>query len=154
MSALRERLIEQFGPDATPAEGLQPGEITLFQVPREQFSEAARTMNYAEARLVAEWAADESTLGRGFGIYACFNKGTEFLVIKCNAPAEDPTFPTIKKKIRCSLAIRTADVQPYGGGSGWEPRSAAMDQIRRLARERLAVAQGLRPLDQDAPCLR
>ncbi len=55
-------------------------------------------MKYAAARLVAEWATDETLLGRGFGIYACYNKGTEFLVVKCDTPVDDPTFPTITRK--------------------------------------------------------
>ena len=55
-------------------------------------------MNYLDARLVAEWAADETPLGRGFGIYACYNLGTEFLIVKCELPENDPTFPTIKRK--------------------------------------------------------
>jgi Ni,Fe-hydrogenase III large subunit/Ni,Fe-hydrogenase III component G len=98
MSELRERLITQLGTEAEPVEGLHPADIPLFQLPRQLFNEAARTMKYAEARLVAEWAADETLLGRGYGIYACFNKGTEFLVVKCDAPADDPTFTTITRK--------------------------------------------------------
>jgi Ni,Fe-hydrogenase III large subunit/Ni,Fe-hydrogenase III component G len=98
MSELCERLISQLGADAVPVDSLHPAEVRVFQVPRQLFNEAARTMKYAEARLVAEWAADETLLGRGYGIYACFNKGTEFLVVKCNTPADDPTFPTITRK--------------------------------------------------------
>ena len=98
MSTLREKLTAQPGLAACPEAGLFPTDIPLLRVPREQFNEAARTMNYAEARLVAEWASDETLLGRGFGIYACYHRGTEFLVVKADLPADDPVFPTIKKK--------------------------------------------------------
>ncbi len=98
MSTLHERLITQLGEAASPATGLFPTDIPLFLVPRELFNEAARTMKYAEARLVAEWATDETLLGRGFGIYGCCNRAEEFLVVKCAVPADDPTFPSITRK--------------------------------------------------------
>ncbi len=98
MSTLRERMTTQLGTAAELVTGLYPADVPMFRVPRDQFNEAARTMKYAEARLVAEWAADETLLGRGFAVYACFNRGTEFLMVKADLPADDPTFPTIKKK--------------------------------------------------------
>lgn len=98
MSALRERMMTQLGADAVLVEGLCPVEVPFFRVPRELFHEAARTMKYAGARLAAEWAADETLLGRGFGIYACYNLGNEFLVVKCDTPVDDATFPTITRK--------------------------------------------------------
>lgn len=98
MSTLRGRMIEQLGAVASPVDGLYPADIPLFCVPREQFSEAARIMKNAEARLAAEWGADETLLGRGFAVYACYNSGAEFLLVKADLPADDPTFPTIKRK--------------------------------------------------------
>jgi Ni,Fe-hydrogenase III large subunit/Ni,Fe-hydrogenase III component G len=98
MSTLRERIIAQLGEDAEQLHNSFPFHIPLYRVPREKFNEAARTMRYAEARLVAEWASDESLLGHGFGILACYNRGNEFLMVRCDLPLEDPTFPTIKKK--------------------------------------------------------
>jgi len=98
MSMLRERMTTQLGADAVRQEGLFPAEIPLFLVPREQFNEAARTMKYAEARLVAEWAADETLLGRGFAVYALYNRGTEFLLVKADLPEDEPSFPSIYKK--------------------------------------------------------
>jgi len=98
MNALQERLVAQLGEDAEPLAGLRPADVPLMLVPREQFNEAARTMKYQEARLVAEWAADESMLDGGYGIYACFSKGSDFLVVKCVAPEDDPSFPSITRK--------------------------------------------------------
>ncbi|MDD2335704.1 MAG: NADH-quinone oxidoreductase subunit C [Geobacteraceae bacterium] len=98
MNSLHERLVTQLGNDAVLVEGLRSSDIPLILVPREQFFEAARTMNYQEARLVAEWASDETRLGSGYGIYACYSKGLEFLLVKCEIPADDATFPTITRK--------------------------------------------------------
>jgi len=98
MNALREKMIDQFGKAACPGAGLYPAEVSMYCLPRAEFNEAARSMNYTDARLVAEWASDETPLGRGFGIYACYNLGSEFLIVKCELPAGDPTFPTIKRK--------------------------------------------------------
>ncbi|KAF0220517.1 MAG: hypothetical protein FD174_1171 [Geobacteraceae bacterium] len=98
MSTLREKMTAQFGTAAGPVEGLFPADVPLFHVPRVQFSEAAWVMKEAGARLVAEWASDETLLGRGFGIYACYNRETEFLMVKSDTPADDPVFPTIKRK--------------------------------------------------------
>ena len=99
MNSLAERLMVQLGKTVSPVEDVvYPTSIPFFLVPRDQFGEAARTMKYAEARLVAEWAADETLLGRGFGIYALYSKGIDFLLVAADAPAADPSFPTIKKK--------------------------------------------------------
>ncbi|HLO24726.1 MAG TPA: NADH-quinone oxidoreductase subunit C [Geobacteraceae bacterium] len=98
MSTLRERITTQLGAAAELQPGSFPLDIPLFRVPREQFNEAARTMKYAEARLVSEWAADETLLSRGFAVYACYNRGTEFLLVKSDLPEDDPSFPSIYKK--------------------------------------------------------
>lgn len=98
MSTLHERIAAQLGAAAVPGDCHYPAAIPLFLVPRDQFNEAARTMKYAEARLVAEWASDETHFGRGFGIHALYNRDNEFLVVKCETPADDPRFPTITRK--------------------------------------------------------
>jgi Ni,Fe-hydrogenase III large subunit/Ni,Fe-hydrogenase III component G len=97
MSILRELITGQLGANAVRCDGHFPPDIQLFVVPREQFDEAARTMMYAKARLVAEWSSDETLFGRGFGIYALYNLAGEFLQVKCTAPAIDPSFPSINK---------------------------------------------------------
>ena len=98
MNALREKMIDQFGTVACTGAGLYPAAFPMYCLPRVEFNEAARSMKYIDARLVAEWASDETPLGRGFGIYACYNLGTDFLIVKCELPENDPTFPTIKRK--------------------------------------------------------
>ena len=63
MNELSERLAEQLGDNAVLIEGLRPLDVPLMLVPRDLFNEAARTMNYQEARLVAEWASDKRAWG-------------------------------------------------------------------------------------------
>jgi Ni,Fe-hydrogenase III large subunit/Ni,Fe-hydrogenase III component G len=102
MNALAAKMIDQFGGNACPGAGLLPADIPMYCVPREQFNEAARSMRYLDARLVAEWAADETPFARGFGIYACYALGMDFLIVKCQVPSDDPTFPSIKRKFVAS----------------------------------------------------
>jgi len=111
-----------------------PSSVPLYQISRERFAEIAKAMKTAGARLVAEWATDETNHpvghennppsspffkggkegdfskggmegfaegkggGRGFGIYACYAKDSEYLIVKTYTPLDDPTFPSITKK--------------------------------------------------------
>src|SRR3990172_6240155 len=75
-----------------------PSSVPLYQISRERFAEIAKAMKTAGARLVAEWATDETPFGRGSGIYACYAKDSEYLIIKTYTPLEDPTFPSLTKK--------------------------------------------------------
>ncbi|MEK6680982.1 MAG: NADH-quinone oxidoreductase subunit C [Nitrospirota bacterium] len=109
---LRETIISAPGIDASPDENQCPSNVPAYIVSREQFRDAARMMKTADARLVAEWATDEShysslplpsgeregVRGRGFGIYACYARDNEYLIVKTYTPIEDPTFPSITKK--------------------------------------------------------
>lgn len=101
MTTLKDTLTSVFGGDAQQDNSQFPMDVPLYQIPRERFTEAAKTMKVSGARLVSEWAADETGERegvRGFGIYACYNKDSEYLIVKTYAPLEDPTFPSITKK--------------------------------------------------------
>ncbi len=98
MTTLKSIITSAFDADANQDNSQYPIDVPAYQIPRERFAEAAKAMKTANARLVAEWAADESLLGRGFGIYACYNKDSEYLIVKTYAPIEDPSFPSITKK--------------------------------------------------------
>jgi len=98
MGNLRETILVAFGADAKQVEGQYPASITTFLVPRERFAEAAKALKKEYALLAAEWAADETTFGRGYGIYACYRHETEYLIVKTLAPVDDPTFPSLTKK--------------------------------------------------------
>ncbi|MBI5192897.1 MAG: NADH-quinone oxidoreductase subunit C [Nitrospirae bacterium] len=144
MNTLKDIIITTLKEDAVQDEHQYPAWVTTFIVPRSRFVEAARAMKKADARLVAEWATDETLMHtpsplnplpqgegkfdeqsrgtgakfipspltgegqgggelRGFGIFACFAKASEYLIVKTNAPPDDPTFPTLTKKFPASF---------------------------------------------------
>lgn len=99
MSVLLDAIKAFLGPDAGCDDKCQYPSSTMFcNVPRVKFVDAAKAMKKVHALLVAEWAADETPFGRGFGIYACYRWGAEYLIVKTEAPFEDPTFPTLTKQ--------------------------------------------------------
>ncbi len=81
-----------------PDKSQYPEDIPSCLVDREAFRDVAKAMKAGKARLVAEWATDETLFARGFGIYACYEKNGEYLIIKAYMPEEDPTFPSLTKK--------------------------------------------------------
>ncbi len=98
MSRLKQVIETTFGPDAKHDAGQQPSDVVAFLVPRARFAEAAKALKKEYALLAAEWASDETPFGRGFGIYACFRKESEYLIVKTIVPLDDPTFPSLTKK--------------------------------------------------------
>jgi Ni,Fe-hydrogenase III large subunit/Ni,Fe-hydrogenase III component G len=98
MSSLREILQSVFDSNAKRDESLSPSSVTTFIVPRIRFAEAARELKKEHAALAGEWATDETRFNRGFGIYACFRKESEYLIVKTVASVDAPTFPTLTKK--------------------------------------------------------
>lgn len=98
MSVLIDAIKPLLGSDVAQNGGQYPSSIPSYTVLRGKFVEAAKAMKKVHALLVAEWAADETPLGRGFGIYACYRWGPEYLIIKTEAPLEEPIFPTLTEK--------------------------------------------------------
>jgi Ni,Fe-hydrogenase III large subunit/Ni,Fe-hydrogenase III component G len=98
MSILKNIIISTLGADAREDKEQHPSNVSAYQIPRERFTETAKAMKSAGARLVSEWAADESLFERGFGIYACYEKEGEFTIVKASIPINDPTFPSLTKK--------------------------------------------------------
>lgn len=98
MSILRDALISALGPEVRLDKGQFPASVVSFVVPRRKFVEAAKAMKNAYALLAAEWATDETLSGKGFGVFACYRWGTEYLIVKTEVPADDPTFPSLTKK--------------------------------------------------------
>ncbi|MBI3600591.1 MAG: NADH-quinone oxidoreductase subunit C [Nitrospinae bacterium] len=121
--SIKNTIISTLGADAKQTEDQYQKDIGAYHIPRERFAEAAKAMKTAGARLVAEWATDETRYplhplpdgerqgshccealqweavrGRGFGIYACYEKNGEYLIVKTYAPVEDPSFPSLTKK--------------------------------------------------------
>ncbi len=98
MTILYDTLSSHFGTAAIPGTTRSSGRVRELTVPREQFVEAARIMKVVSARLAAEWGVDESPLGRGFAVIACFALAGEYLLVRCDLPLDDPTFPSLTMK--------------------------------------------------------
>jgi Ni,Fe-hydrogenase III large subunit/Ni,Fe-hydrogenase III component G len=97
MSILKGAITSVFGEDVQLDSGQHPSSVTACTLPRNRFAEAARVMKKAYALLAAEWATDETAFGRGFGVFACYRWGTEYLIVKAEVPANDPWFPSLTK---------------------------------------------------------
>ncbi|MGE5895045.1 MAG: NADH-quinone oxidoreductase subunit C [bacterium] len=99
MSMLSDALRIHLGDDVQFIEGHQyPASVMYCVVPREKFTDAARAMKNTYALLAAEWATDETAYNRGFGVFACYRWGSEYLIVKTEAPAADPVFPSITRR--------------------------------------------------------
>jgi Ni,Fe-hydrogenase III large subunit/Ni,Fe-hydrogenase III component G len=98
MSILKNAIVASLGADAK-FEGLNyPASLDFCVVPRGKFAEAAKAMKKVHALLAAEWATDETPFGRGFGVFACYRWGAEYLIVKIELPHDDPIFPSITGK--------------------------------------------------------
>ncbi|MBI4777652.1 NADH-quinone oxidoreductase subunit C [Candidatus Desantisbacteria bacterium] len=105
MHTLTDNLI---GIQTNPDKKQYPADIHTYLVGKEfltsrddsstPFRDVAKVMKASGARLVAQWATDETLFARGFGIYACYGKDTEYLIVKAYMPTDDPTFPSLTKK--------------------------------------------------------
>jgi Ni,Fe-hydrogenase III large subunit/Ni,Fe-hydrogenase III component G len=98
MIRLKNLVMNVLGADAKEDDTLAPSSVMSLVVPRARFAEAAKALKKEYALLAAEWAADETPFGRGYGIYACYRREQEYLVVKTEAPDDDPTFPSLTKK--------------------------------------------------------
>jgi Ni,Fe-hydrogenase III large subunit/Ni,Fe-hydrogenase III component G len=98
MSILKDAITSLLGEDVRVIEGYQyPTGVVFCSVPRDKFAGAAKAMKKSYALLAAEWASDETTLGKGYGVFACYRWGSEYLIVKTEVPADDPAFPTLTK---------------------------------------------------------
>ena len=151
MSKLKETIQSVFGAEAQPVEGQYPSDVATFLVPRARFAEAAKALKKEYALLAAEWATDETSFGRGFGIYACYRHESEYLIIKTYAPFDDPTFPSLTKKfvpayrferqmqsLMGVTAIGHPDQRPWIKHEDWPqdawPLRKSFDASQKLAR--------------------
>jgi Ni,Fe-hydrogenase III large subunit/Ni,Fe-hydrogenase III component G len=98
VNSIRDIILSHFGSSAVLCSGTSPSCIPQILVPREQFEDVGWLMKDAGARLAAEWGVDETLLGRQFAVLACFARGSEYLLLRCHIPLDDPTFPSLSKK--------------------------------------------------------
>lgn len=99
MTSLRDIIMTHFGTSASLCDGACPPGVPQILVPREQFEEVGWLMKEAGARLAAEWGVDESLMGRQFAVLACFARDAEYLLVRCDIPLDDPSFPSLSKKL-------------------------------------------------------
>ncbi len=99
MNSLRDIVMTHYGTNAAICSGAYPTSVPQILVPREQFEDVGWLMKEAGARLAFEWGADETLLGRNFAVLACFARDAEYLLVKCEIPVDEPTFPSLSKKL-------------------------------------------------------
>ena len=98
MSILKKAILSSLGQDVQFIEEYQyPASVHYCAVPVEKFAQAAKALKDEYALLAAEWATDETQFGRGYGIFACYRWGSEYLIVKIEVPADEPAFPSITK---------------------------------------------------------
>ncbi|MFA5074035.1 MAG: NADH-quinone oxidoreductase subunit C [Nitrospirota bacterium] len=98
MSTLTNILVTALGEKWVQESGEDSFAVSTVLIPRSSFAEAGRQLKKAGAVLAAEWATDETPFERGFGVYACYRKDSEYLIIKTFAPVNDLSFPSLTKK--------------------------------------------------------
>ncbi len=98
MIRLKNLVMDALGDDAKEDDSIAPSSVMSLIVPRKRFAEAARALKKEYALLAGEWAAEETAFNRGFGVYACYRREQEYLIVKTEVPVDDPTFPSLTKK--------------------------------------------------------
>ncbi len=83
MIQLAKAIAFKLGRDVEFDNTLNPSSVAYCSVPLGRFPDAAYEMKKANALLAGEWASDETPFGRGFGVYACFRWGGEYLIVRC-----------------------------------------------------------------------
>jgi Ni,Fe-hydrogenase III large subunit/Ni,Fe-hydrogenase III component G len=151
MIRLKNLIINLFGSEVREDDTLAPSTVMSVVLPRHRFTEAAKALKREYALLAAEWAADETLFGRGYGIYACYRREQEYLIVKTEAPADDPTFPSLTKKFAAAYrferqiqslmgvtATGNPDLRPWIKHEDWPadawPLRKSFDPKQRLAR--------------------
>jgi Ni,Fe-hydrogenase III large subunit/Ni,Fe-hydrogenase III component G len=151
VSRLLRELQGLLGGELTRDAALHPSSVRACVIPRGRFADAAAVMKAAYARLVAEWAADETPFGRGFGVYACYRWAKDCVIVKAELPAEDPSFPTLtevyasafrfERQIRSLMGVEPSghpDPRPWIAFEDWpagaRPLRKSFDGSQPLAR--------------------
>lgn len=95
MPSICDLLTDKFSAIAVRMSGCHPSSVLLFSAPCQRLPELASALKAASARLVAEWAVDETAFGRGFAVFLAFNSGKEYLLLKSDIPEQNPSFPSV-----------------------------------------------------------
>lgn len=96
MTLLKEALISTLGEDVKFRIAYQyPASVAFCSVPKERFAEAAKALKKTKAFLTAEWANEETP---ELGIFACFRRDSEYLIVKTLTTMDSPSFPSLTKQ--------------------------------------------------------
>ncbi len=99
MSILIDALTSALNDEVRIDKWQRPSSVLCCTVPVEKFAEAAWILLKKKyALLAAEWATDETPFGRGFGIFACYRWGKEYLIVRSELPADNPEFPSLTRR--------------------------------------------------------
>ncbi|MBF0552946.1 MAG: NADH-quinone oxidoreductase subunit C [Nitrospirae bacterium] len=148
MKRLAKALSAAFGADAK-ADGHR--EPVTFTVPVERFADAAKTLKESYAFLCAQWATDDTNSDRGYGIYACFRHGSEYIIVRASMSRDNPEFPSLVKhfvpayrferQIRSLMGVTPVghpDERPWIKFEDWPedswPLRKSFDASKRMAR--------------------
>ncbi len=95
MSRLLRELRRALDPYVAVDGRQRPATVAACTVPVARFADAAEALRAGYARLVAEWAADESRFGRGFAVFACFRWAGDCVIVRADLPPGTTSFPSL-----------------------------------------------------------
>ena len=105
---------------AVQMDGSVKGAVAL-EVRKTMFSQAAKILKEADFRLMAEWASDETFFDRGFAVYAAYNNGSDYLVVKTEMPSGESSFPTLTKHFPGAYRLERQIESLFGLTPGGHP---------------------------------
>jgi len=85
------------------------------------FAQTAKILKGAGFRLVAEWAADETFFDRAFAVYAAYNEGQDYIIIKSPLPFADSSFPTLARHFPAAYRLERQIESLMGLNPGGHP---------------------------------
>lgn len=153
MNSLCDKILIHFGAAAVLCSSTYPSAVLQILVPREKFEDVGWLMKEAGARLAAEWGVDETLLGRGYAVLACFAREGEYLLLRCHIPLDDLSFPSLSKKHTAAFRFERqimslmgltptghshSDLRPWIKHEDWPvdawPLRKSYDASRRMSR--------------------
>ncbi len=97
MSSLTEILESPEWAEISADKSQRPKGVPAFTAPLPEFSEVGRRLKKEGARLVAEWASDETAFGRGFAVHAAYARKKEYIIVTSCLGKDEADFPGLSK---------------------------------------------------------
>ncbi len=76
----------------------RPHNTGAFTAPLSEYAEVGRRLKKEGARLVAQWASDETAFGRGYAVHASYARAKEYIIITSNIEKGELAFPSLSKQ--------------------------------------------------------